>query len=81
MMIKRVVTVMTFSLAVVGALGGTAGAAPGPDSKHAFPVECTRENLAGQTLTVLNGKTAFQEDGTELRLTARRGFDATLIEV
>ena len=28
--------------------------------------------LIGQTLTVLNGKTAFQADGTELRLTALR---------
>ncbi len=69
-MIKRVVTVMTVSLAAVGALGGTAGAAQGPDSKKAFPVECTEGTLAGETLTVVNSKTAFQEDGTELRLTA-----------
>ena len=49
---------------------GIAGAAQGPDSKKAFPVECETGTLAGETLTVVNQKTAFQADGTELRVTA-----------
>ena len=51
---------------------GIASAAQGPDSKKAFPVECQTGTLAGETLTVVNGKTAFRDDDTELRLTALR---------
>lgn len=69
-MIKRVMAGAAVALVSIGASGGVAGASQGPDSKKAFPVLCSSGNLAGQTLTVVSGKTAYRADGTELRVTA-----------
>jgi len=71
-MIKRVMAGAALTMLSLGAMAGAAGATQGPDAKQAFPVECQTGSLAGQTLTVVNGKTAFRADGTELRLTALR---------
>lgn len=71
-MMKRLVISSGMAVAALVAVPGMASAAQGPDSKKAFPVECTSGTLAGETLTVVNQKTVFQDDGTELRLTALR---------
>ena len=67
---KRLIAGAVVAMAALVMMPGIARAAQGPDSKKAFPVECQTGTLAGETLTVVNQKTVFQEDGTELRLTA-----------
>ena len=69
---KRLIVGGVVAVAAMVTMPGVASAAQGPDSKKAFPVECQTGTLAGQTLTVVSQKTVFQEDGTELRLTALR---------
>ena len=71
-MLKQLIAGGVVAVAALVTMPGFASAEQGPDSKKAFPVECQRGTLAGETLTVVNGKTAFQDDGTELRLTALR---------
>jgi hypothetical protein len=70
--LKRLIVGGVAAVAAFVTMPGIASAAQGPDSKKAFPVECQTGTLAGETLTVVNQKTVFQEDGTELRLTALR---------
>ena len=78
---KRLVAGAVVAVAALVTMPGSASAAQGPDSKKAFPVECLEGTLEGETLTVVNQKTAFQEDGTELRLTALRlEFDGKVKE-
>ena len=80
-MIKRMVIGVVAAAVALVAMGGAAGAAQGPDSKKAFPVECQTGTLAGETLTVSGNKTAFFEDGTELAVTSLRfEFDGRVKE-
>ena len=69
-MVKRVIAGAAVAAVSFGVMAGTASAAQGPDSKHAFPVECQTGTLAGETVIALNGKRAYLEDGTELKVTA-----------
>lgn len=71
-MIKRLLIGAAVAAGSLGAMAGVAGATQGPDSKKAFPVFCQTGSLAGETLTVVSGKTAYLDDGTQLRLTALR---------
>lgn len=69
-MIKRTLAGVAVAAAAIVAMETSAGALPSPDKKKAFQVVCTSGNLAGETLTVAGGKTAYRSDGTPLRLTS-----------
>jgi hypothetical protein len=78
---RKHVAAVAIAAAALTAMSGAAGAVQGPDSKKAFPVECTSGTLVGETLTVVSGKTVYMDDGTQLRLTAlRTEFDGQVIE-